>query len=99
MAHSSAMPKVLPRQPIRPSRAGRLPLRTSAFGLVAATYCMGVLARPSVTRVTFGPVRSPTKGAEEKTLNAARQVNQGGTLSDGGLIERIRRGAKPLFEA
>jgi len=32
-------------------------------------------------------------------LNAARQVNRGGTLSDGELIERIRKGDKPLFEA
>jgi RNA polymerase sigma-70 factor (ECF subfamily) len=32
-------------------------------------------------------------------LNVARQVNYGGTLTDGDLVERIRKGDKPLFEA
>src|SRR3954469_19344637 len=32
-------------------------------------------------------------------LNVARQVNYGGSLTDGDLVERIRKGDKPLFEA
>ena len=32
-------------------------------------------------------------------MQAARKVNYGGTLTDSELIDRIRKGDKPLFEA
>jgi RNA polymerase sigma-70 factor (ECF subfamily) len=42
---------------------------------------------------------SGPEGLSVASVKAARQVNRGGTLTDGDLVDQIRKGDKPLFEA